>query len=77
MKYHEATLKIGIRLSVSLLRYRNPYFGDVATDTFAQCLPHALFFQKCLLLSLILQIESNHSGGIDANGSLNGGIGLR
>ena len=39
-------------------------------------LPHALLFQKCLLLPLVLQIESNHSRGIDANGALNGGIGL-
>ena len=71
-------LKIGICLSCLLVEVQKSVFrGCSHTIHFHNVLPHALLFQKCLLFSLILQIESNHSRGIDANGSLNGGIGLR
>ena len=71
-------LKVGIRLSRLLIEIQKSVFRGCGHLVHSpNVLPHALFFQKCLLLSLVLQIESNHSGGIDANGSLNGGIGLR
>ena len=71
-------LKIGIRLSRLLIEIQKSVFrGCGHTIHLPNVLPHALFFQKCLLLPLVLQIESNDSRSIDANGSLNGGIGLR